>query len=61
LALSILLLSLPKSTAVTRRARVVESSNTVARSDSETRMRVSEAYGKLPLSFEENRGQADRQ
>ncbi len=27
--------------------------------DEETRERVSEAYGKLPLSFEENRGQVD--
>ena len=60
LALSSLLLSLPKPTAVTAPAPAVESSNTVTRPDSETRMRVSDAYGKLPLSFEENRGQADR-
>ena len=34
---------------------------TAAKADSATRMRVSEAYGKLPLSFEQNRGQADGQ
>lgn len=34
---------------------------TAPQSEREVRMRVSEAYGKLPLSFEENRGQANRQ
>ncbi|HEY3028278.1 MAG TPA: SBBP repeat-containing protein [Pyrinomonadaceae bacterium] len=29
-------------------------------SEGETRMRVSEAYGKMPLSFEPNRGQTDK-
>lgn len=63
LALSSLLLSLPKRAAMTTPAQASESPNSVISStpDREARMRVSEAYGKLPLSFEENRGQADRQ
>lgn len=60
LALSSLLLSLPKRPAVTTATPANESLNNTTRPDSEARMRVSEAYGKLPLSFEENRGQADR-
>ena len=34
---------------------------TLAKPDAATQARLSEAYGKLPLSFEANQGQADKQ
>src|SRR5688572_11081383 len=62
LALSSLWLSLPKRATLTApaQASISASRATAPQPNNEARMRISDAYGKLPLSFEQNQGQADR-
>jgi hypothetical protein len=62
LAQSGLLLTSPAGVKVTPLVLAENKSNqvTVAKSDRAEQLRVSEAYGKLPLSFEQNQGQTDR-
>src|SRR2546421_9546693 len=47
------------SAANTKAALPANSTLTLAEADPATKARVSEAYGKLPLSFEANHGQTD--
>ncbi|MEK6333662.1 MAG: SBBP repeat-containing protein [Acidobacteriota bacterium] len=57
---SLVLCLMPSRTVLTKTESTSQPTSASPAKKSTERMRISEAYGKLPLSFEENQGQADR-